>query len=208
MENTFSLEENARESKRLKALLDKGIRKSLMKHDGVKHVSVGLKITNDEIVWERCFHVYVDKKVGKEKLSKKALVPARIQGIKTDVHEIGVTVAAVAEVVCKDEKHYRPIKGGIAISNGLETPTEWSPTINKMTRNIGTIGAIGRIKGTCKCNTVALTNWHVLYCGNSAVSVQKGSRVFQPEATTNRNKFLDLPDPNSRNLLRFVVASG
>lgn len=194
MENTFSIEENARESKRLKALLDKGIRTSLMKYDGVKHVSVGLKITNDEIVWERCFHVYVDKKVGKETLSKKALVPAKIQGIKTDVHEIGVAMAAVG---CEDQTRYRPIKGGIAISNGLEMPLQIDPTTIQLARNSGTIGAIGRIKGACKCNTVALTNWHVLYVGNAGVPVQKGSRVFQPMASTNSNLSLDLPDPNS-----------
>jgi len=55
MSNTFSIEENARESKRMYAMLDSGIRARLMACPGVKDVCVGLKITGNNLIWERCF---------------------------------------------------------------------------------------------------------------------------------------------------------
>jgi hypothetical protein len=200
--NTFSIEENARESARLYALLDNGIRERLMRYPGVRHVSVGLKIRGNDLLWERSFHVYVDKKVSIDELGNDKIIPPDIDGVKTDVHEIGVaTLAASTDPSpCEDRTRYRPIKGGISISNGMEIPIQLSPTVIQIGALFGTLGVIGRIEGPCECNTVALTNWHVLYIGRRDVPIVKGSRVFQPYATNNEVTNLSLdtyPDPNT-----------
>jgi hypothetical protein len=181
MANTFSIEENACESKRLYALLDGGIRQRLMKYPGVRHVSVGLKITGDEMLWERCFHVYVDKKIDRSELRSKQLIPEDIDGIRTDVHEIGEASAASPFA-----------RSGNSISNSLEFGTAGRETILR-----GTIGAIGTDKSR-SCNVVALTNWHVLYSAPITNPVSKGTRIFQPFASTFNNGIADeTPDPHT-----------
>jgi hypothetical protein len=171
MANTFSIEENARESNRLYAMLNSGIRDRLMRYPGVRHVSVGLKITGNDLIWERCFHVYVDEKKQGAVLSKEELIPEVIDGIRTDVHEIGKASPATA---CEDTSRYRPIKGGISISNGAP--------VNSSTQ-FGTLGVIGRKTGFSRCNAMALTNWHVLYLSGPLprYKIEEGWRVFQPD---------------------------
>ena len=170
--NTFSIEENARESERLNALLDNGIREKIMRYPGVIDVSVGLKITKDEIVWERCFHVQVKKKITRSNLSADELIPAEIDGIKTDIHEISIASAAVVA------------QGAVRISNGIGFVNA-AVDPNRPITTSGTLGAIGRIKGPCQCNTVGLTNWHVLYVGHKRIEVKEGTRIFQPNAQIN-----------------------
>lgn len=172
--DSFSPEENARESKRLYKMLDDGVRDQLMKYPGVRHVSVGLKITGNDTLLERCFHVYTDKKLSRGEMKPEDIVPPEINGIRTDVHEIGTAVLAV----CHDLSRYERIKGGISISNG--TILVIGGVIGGA--HVGTLGAIGRITGPCKCNTFALTNWHVLYIGKSFLTpnVGAGSRIFHP----------------------------
>ncbi len=185
MANTFSTEENERESKRLYALLDGGIRQRLMKYPGVRHVSVGLKITGNEMLWERCFHVYVDKKIDRSELQSKQLIPKDIDGIRTDVHEIEkVSLTSVAQ-------------SGVPISNGIEFT---DPNIAGGAPQVtgGTLGAIGTDKNR-SCNVVGLTNWHVLYIGHIRVPVEKGTRIFQPRPLTSEGPIPDnVPDPDTK----------
>lgn len=194
MSNTFSIEENARESKRLHALLDNGIAERLKSYPGVRHVSAGLRTTGNELVWERCFLVYVDKKKRRDQLKEGEIIPPEIDGIKTDVHEMSMGFLAGN---CTDSSRYRPIKGGIYISNGLEI---LDSATHRFTTGFGTLGAIGRVKGRCKCNTMALTNWHVIFIPqtDSVTEIKPGTRIFQPNALSATNGRLDpLPDPDT-----------
>jgi|GEM_PF-5090240 hypothetical protein len=184
MINSFSLEENARESKRLNALLNGGIRDQLMKYPGVKSVSVGLKISKNELIWERCFHVYVDKKLAKAQLQDQDIIPEEIEGIKTDVHQIE-QIASASPVA----------QGGVQISNGIELQ---NAATGRFMATFGTLGAIGKDKSR-SCNVVGLTNWHVLYIGHRRVPVLRGTRIFQPNAETSLNSFGDnVPDPHTK----------
>ncbi len=167
MNNTFNIEENARESKRLNALLNSGIRDELMKIKGVRAVSVGLKIKGNEMIWERCFNIYVNRKTNLNKLEKEQRIPEFIRGVKTDVNEINQ--ASLASPVAK---------GGVQISNGIDLQ---DTNTGRFQTTFGTLGSVGRDKDR-SCNVVGLTNWHVLYVGHNRVQMEKGSRVFQPNA--------------------------
>ena len=184
MNNTFSIEENARESKRLNALLDGGVRNELMKIKGVRSVSVGLKIKGSELIWERCFNLYVNRKIDTNELEKEQRIPEIIEGIITDVHEI--EQVSLASPVAK---------GGVKISNGIDL---LDTNTGRFLTTFGTLGAVGKDKGR-SCNVVALTNWHVLYVGHNRVSVKKGTRIFQPNASTSTdNSGHAVPDPHTK----------
>jgi hypothetical protein len=203
MSNSFTTEENALESKRLMNLLDNGIRKELMKYKGVLHASVGLKIKNGQVIWKRCFHVYVDKKINRRLLQSHELIPEQIGGISTDIHEVPQGEFLMA--VCSDGTRRETVTGGIQISNGYESLGGLS--------FVGTIGAIGKDNNACACRTLAITNWHVLYlappqpAGASRPHIRNSSRIFHPAATTTLNTTAfgqfssihwdETPDPNT-----------
>ncbi|MCA6363483.1 MAG: hypothetical protein IM638_10630 [Bacteroidetes bacterium] len=195
MKTSFTPEENAEQAAYLNNLLDDGIRQELLAIEGVKHVSVGLKITRGIMLWERCFHVYVDKKLPLSLLCKKQYIPAIIGGVKTDVHQIQEVVLATS-TPCNISEKLEKVKGGIQISNGYERiPGSYL---------VGTLGVLGKNNDTCACSTLALTNWHVLFAARSGVTINDESRIFHPTAINNIppigsdiSGYDPLPDPNN-----------
>jgi hypothetical protein len=158
-----SLDELRKENARLNAILDGGVRERLLAYPGVFHVAVGVKETAGELTDTLCFRVYVDEKVPESSLPADAVVPPEIEGVPTDVNLRPVRVPTA------DENAYRPILGGIRITNG-HVFVEGGET--KLA--FGTLGCIGtnRRDGSL----VALTNWHVVFCSGGGI----GTKIHQP----------------------------
>jgi hypothetical protein len=128
---------------------------ALLKLPGVHAVGVGLRHVGGRLTEEVVIAVFVDKKKPLEELSPEEIVPAEIDGVKTDVVE---TQRPVRQA---DTKEYRPLKGGIQIE--VESGLGYGD---------GTLGCMA--KTVDNETTVLLTNAHVLD------SINKGGKVYQP----------------------------
>jgi hypothetical protein len=105
------------ENDAIRGVLAGGPEERLRGIPGVVHVSVGLKEQQGRLLTDRlCIRVYVSKKKSPRELSAAELIPAEIAGIPTDVN----TVARFEFQA--DNARYRPIKGGIEITNGNVVP--------------------------------------------------------------------------------------
>lgn len=105
------------ENDAIRSVLASGPEKSLRGVPGVVHVSVGLKEKKGRLLTDQlCIRVYVTKKKSPHELSAAELIPAEIEGISTDVN----TVANFEFQA--DNARYRPIKGGIEVTNGIVVP--------------------------------------------------------------------------------------
>jgi len=61
----------------------------LLKYPNVIGVSTGYKIVNGISTEELCISVLVKKKIPEEELDSKSVLPKDIEGIKTDVVDVG-----------------------------------------------------------------------------------------------------------------------
>lgn len=61
----------------------------LLLFPNVVGVGIGAKIINGISTQRKCIKIYVQKKVSRSKLQKNELIPGKIDGIETDVEEIG-----------------------------------------------------------------------------------------------------------------------
>lgn len=151
-----SNEELRAEEARIRALLDGGGEAELMAIPGVVQVSVGLKQINGTATDDFCIRVYVAKKKELAAIPPSDRVPKTFRGVPTDVNEVRVVSAHV------DAARYRPITGGIQITNGVVAGGNIA---------LGTLGCLATDNGDAK--QVLLTNFHVI--GGTA-----GVPVFQP----------------------------
>ncbi len=164
---------------RIRGVLANGVQDQLTAIPGVVHVSVGLKETGGRVTDELCIRVYVEQKRDPASLPAAELVPARIHGSPTDVNTIG------AVTFTTNDTRYRPIKGGIQITNRI-IDVNSSGTGTQMHR--GTLGCTA-IDNTDRA-PVLLTNWHVLSWNGGRVA----DPVFQPgPATLPSLSLADLP---------------
>jgi hypothetical protein len=154
------------EERALRELLASGIEDKLRALPNVFHVSVGLKEAARRLVTDRlCIRVYVRHKQSLAELASEQRVPLEIDGIPTDVNVIP-SLGFQA-----DNSRYRPIKGGIQISNGrwdLDPPGTPAGII------IGTLGCVA-IDKTDK-SEVFLSNYHVL----QGHATGPGIPIYQP----------------------------
>jgi hypothetical protein len=155
-----SLDDLRAENARLNAILDGGVRERLLAYPGVFHVAVGVKETGGDLTETLAFRVYVDEKVAESTLPPEAVVPREIEGVPTDVNVRPVRVPSA------DTTMYRPIVGGIRITNGQ--------LIGGSQIRFGTLGCIG-VNRRDK-SVAALTNWHVVFCAGGVI----GTKVHQP----------------------------
>ena len=162
-------EELRAENQAIREMLATGPEEVLRAIPGVVHVSVGLKETNGNLTDQLCVRVYVRDKKGKEALSPAELIPPDVNGVPTDVN-------VVSEFEFQDDNaRYRPIKGGIQVSNRI---IELNDAGNGTQMHRGTMGCIAI--DTTDDAPVILSNWHVLY----ATSGRNGDKVYQPPPTT------------------------
>ncbi len=132
--------------------------KAFKKKQNVNGVAVGHKIVNGKDTGELCITVLVTKKVAQSQLSRKNLIPQAVDGIATDVREVGRIVAFKSRT-----DRWRPASGGISVGHYLITA--------------GTLGAF--VKDATTGETLILSNNHVLANVNSA---SKGDAIIQPGA--------------------------
>jgi hypothetical protein len=115
------------------------VRKQLMKKTNVVATGIGYKITQGKKTDRLCIICSVQEKRAKTKLTKKELIPAKIQGVATDVYPTGLIYAQA------DHKaRFRPAPGGVSIGHKYITA--------------GTLGCLVRKNDT----VYILSNNHVL----------------------------------------------
>jgi len=130
--------------------------KDLLVLPNVVGAGIGYKETRGKEGSTPCIHVYVEKKVAKEKLAPEALVPAKLDGVKTDVREVGKVEALAFK------SRLRPAAPGYSIGHYRITA--------------GTFGCL--VRDACEpCRVYILSNNHVLANSNAAAI---GDPVLQP----------------------------
>ena len=151
-----------RENARLEAILDGGLRQRLLTEFGAQHVAVGLKKQRGVVSDELVILAYVAEKLPPDQVPSGQLIPAEIDGVHTDVD-------VPKQFTFADSSKYRPVVGGIQITNGIED----FDSGGHLTMEGGTLGCLAT---NADGKTVLLSNWHVL----SANSGKKGDAVYQP----------------------------
>lgn len=157
------------ENRVIRDMLAAGSEAELLSLPGVVHVSVGLKERNAQVTDQLCIRVYIAEKKNKSDVSAAELIPAEIGGIPTDVNTVGQFQFQA------DNTEYRPIKGGIQITNRI---VDINSTGNGRQISRGTLGCVAI--DTTDNAPVLLSNWHVLYANTGA----NGENVFQPAPIT------------------------
>jgi len=160
-----STEQLQRENEMIRELLQNGVEELLLKIPGVHHVSIGLKETGGHVTDTLCIRIYVREKKDTSNLQSHEVLPSEINGIPTDVNIIPGFKA------CIDEKQYRPLKGGIQITNRIIVKEKdgYSPEVAH-----GTLGCFATSNDDGR--RVLLSNCHVLLANSGRV----GDKVYQP----------------------------
>ncbi|MGH7619330.1 MAG: hypothetical protein ACREPM_19100, partial [Gemmatimonadaceae bacterium] len=147
----------------IRKVLDGGARARLMAIPGVTQVSYGAKELGNRPTRELCIRVYVKEKKPLSDVSAAERIPTEIDGIPTDVNIVQ------PYKLIEDDGRYRPVLGGISISNKVYYP-----------KNGETTWAVGTFGCTATRNTggkpVLLSNHHVL----KSHGAQDGDYIFQP----------------------------
>lgn len=143
----------------------------LKKLPGVIAVDIGFKRTGDKRTETLAFIVYVKEKKKESEIPDEEIIPKEMHGVPTDV--VKIQEAGVDNGDLPDRTKYRPLKGGIQISNGIR--------IANNRYSVGTLGCLGhRISDG---ELVALSNYHVMYAngGHGIVAEESGTKIGQPE---------------------------
>lgn len=127
----------------------------LLRKRGAKSVGIGYKMVDGKITDEPAIIVNVKKKLPKAQLKSGDMIPSEIEGIKTDVFEIGEVVAQEFD----PQKKYRPAPGGVSIGHKDITA--------------GTLGCLVKKDG----QIYILSNNHVLANENYG---KVGDAILQP----------------------------
>ena len=154
-----------KESERILSVKE-AVERELRKIPGVHAVGIGPKITNGKLTGEIAIQVLLPKKKPLEQIPPEHIVPAEIEGIKTDILEIPGFVASALP----DTSSYRPLKGGSQVRAGGGLGS-------------GTLACLAKTTGD-PIQVVALSNHHVLFSGTakgpSCWGCTSGSNVGQP----------------------------
>jgi len=129
---------------------------SLFDLDNVNGVGIGYKDIKGEIQDELCIKVFVQQKLKEKDLGKSQVIPKEIDGIKTDVFDVGIIEAQAYTA------RLRPAKPGFSIGHFNITA--------------GTFG--GMVRDNCYPGKYyILSNNHVLANSNNAAI---GDAILQP----------------------------
>jgi hypothetical protein len=143
--------------------------KRLLKLANVTGVGIGKKYVKGKPTKETCIVIFVTRKLPKEALKPQDLVPAEIEGVKTDVREATFKALTTPE---EKQKKWRPAKGGVSIGHFLITA--------------GTFGCL--VKDKTDGEKVILSNNHVLANSNIA---NVGDPIVQPGVYDGGNVLTD-----------------
>jgi hypothetical protein len=153
---------------------------ALIAQPGIVAVDIGHKISKGVRTGELSIVVYVDKKKPKSALPKDQVIPAEIDGIKTDVKELTIELQPAVELAdgsaFVDATVYPTLTGGISMGpvRSLHLDPPDVPTSGQYVFS-GTLGALVRDRASGA--TMALTNFHVACLNNSWTA---GDRMVQP----------------------------
>ncbi len=129
---------------------------SILGKQNVVGVGIGYKTVAGLKTGELCMVIMVRQKVTRAGLRQEALVPARVDGLPTDVVQVGEIWAQQSRT-----GKYRPAPGGVSIGH--------------YRISAGTLGAVVRDRDSGE--RLILSNNHVLANSNDA---QKGDPILQP----------------------------
>lgn len=129
---------------------------SMLERENVVGVGVGYKVHRGKQTDELCLVVLVSKKLPIEAVDPKALVPKSIDGVNTDVVEVGVIRTHQGRT-----DRWRPIPAGVSVGHFKITA--------------GTFGCM--VRDQASNARLMLSNNHVLANSNNA---QLGDPVLQP----------------------------
>jgi hypothetical protein len=142
----------------------------LFRIPGVHGVGIGHKASRGLYTNELSIKVYVIRKKPPAEVPAAQMIPAEIEGVKTDVVQSGPP-----KPLAEDTKEYRPVRGGTCIKIQEETQVPGSIQIHG---HQGTIGCIARTTGNPSI-IVGLTNHHVLSLDGT--NLPKGKPVGQTD---------------------------
>jgi hypothetical protein len=164
-----SYDELVERERQIRDVLARGGEQQLRSLEGVVHVSVGLRERGGAVTDDHAIRVYVRQKLPLEQLAPAERIPAEIDGIPTDVNVVSEFVFAT------DNTRYRPLLGGIQITNRI---IDMNDTMTGTQLARGTLGCFAtRISDGSQ---VLLSNWHVLAAGGG----HNGDRIYQPAPTS------------------------
>lgn len=152
----------------------------LLAQPGVTGVDIGEKITGGEPTGVLGIIVYVRRKKAEDELTADELVPATVDGVKTDIQELIVELQPVMQLhrveVPMDMAVPTTLRGGISMGPSRRIPLS-PPEVEESGEYafVGTLGALVRDRSTGE--VMALTNFHVA-CLDDGWSV--GDRMVQP----------------------------
>lgn len=142
------------------------IEDDLLAKAGVVGVDIGEKITTDGPTGELSIIVFVEKKKPASKVRAADLVPAEVDGIRTDVQEMEIELQHGADTpdagLRLDPGTYDPLVGGISMGP-------------QRLNGSGTLGAL--VTDLSDNSVAALTNWHV---GFADAAGRVGDVMVQP----------------------------
>lgn len=151
----------------IRKTLDEGAEQMLRAIPGVIHVSVGAKERGNGVTRELCIRVYVKEKRPLAEVPEAERIPSRIAGIPTDVNIVR------SFQFTEDTTRYRPVKGGIMISNKIIAAKGGDAVLA-----VGTFGCTATRRSDQ--SAVLLSNWHVLMANSARI----GDFIFQPGPST------------------------
>ena len=129
--------------------------------EGFVNVGVGLRNRAGQTTDELCFIVQVERKLSASDIPPGQRIAPELLGVPVDVQEVGgMTLFA-------DSASYRPLQGGIQVTNSILSVAGGSGTLGCMVEDQFS-GAIG-----------ILSNAHVLTIGDA----KEGQTIFQPSGT-------------------------
>ena len=146
----------------------------LLSMENVVGVGVSLKTTTGKPTDTRCLTVMVEKKEAKNKLAKECLIPKKIDGVPTDVMEVGKI-----EALAFDTK-VRPVQPGYTIGHYNITAGTFGCLVRDIRR------CCCKLEKDCGCTPtreecpgdyLILSNNHVLANSNAA---SIGDAILQP----------------------------
>lgn len=159
------------------AKIEKAARERLMGIPGVHGIAVGYKYRNGQRTDELAILVSLFKKRPLQDLPENEIIPAEIEGVKTDVRE------AELPEYCDDSNRYRPLRGGSRLRHTrttVEHPAPGTTTTHHQNYD-GTLGFMARSRRTGKF--VVVTNAHVV-AGCEPPETAINRRVGQPDDDT------------------------
>jgi hypothetical protein len=153
--------------------------KHIMEMPNVVGVGIGYKESSGKISDELCVTVLVRRKLPIEALPSSGIIPHELEGVTTDVIEVGDLRAQQART-----DRWRPVPGGVSIGHYLITA--------------GTLGCVVRDRSSNE--RLILSNNHVLANSNQA---RPGDPILQPGVADHGNVASD----TVAQLIRFVPIS-